>query len=89
MIKVYVLPQKDPSILGSQPRYEVGDYVNVTCRSGPSKPAAALKWYINGKEADPAIERPYPIEDHQNGLQTSSLGLLFVVKQTDLYQGAI
>ncbi|KAG8197881.1 hypothetical protein JTE90_020261 [Oedothorax gibbosus] len=87
MIKVYVLPKEDPKILGSQPRYEVGDYVNVTCRSGPSKPAATLKWYINGKEAERIIERPYATEDHHNGLLTSSRGLLFVVKSQDLHAG--
>ncbi|XP_042898667.1 uncharacterized protein [Parasteatoda tepidariorum] len=89
MVKVYVLPQEDPTILGSKSRYEVGDIVNVTCRAGPSRPAASLKWYINGKEADPRLERTYIAEDHQNGLMTSSLGLVFAVKPTDLSQGAI
>ncbi|GFY60658.1 putative beat protein [Trichonephila inaurata madagascariensis] len=87
MIKVYVLPDEDPKILGSQPRYEVGDVVNVTCRSGPSKPAAALKWYINGKEADMGMERIHAVEDHLDGLSTSSLGLVFRVRPTDLHQG--
>ena len=27
--------------------YEVGDFVNVTCSYGPSKPLAELEWYIN------------------------------------------
>ncbi|PRD21998.1 UNVERIFIED_CONTAM: hypothetical protein NCL1_50270 [Trichonephila clavipes] len=82
-----ILPDEDPKILGSQPRYEVGDVVNVTCRSGPSKPAAALKWYINGKEADMGMERVHAVEDHLDGLSTSSMGLVFRVRPTDLHQG--
>ncbi|XP_054715507.1 synaptogenesis protein syg-2-like [Uloborus diversus] len=88
-IKIYVLPQEDPSILGVQPRYEVGDTVNVTCRAGPSRPAAKLAWFINGKKADLPMERSYQIENHQGGLQTSSLGLIFGVRDRDLSQGAI
>ncbi|GIX80317.1 ig-like domain-containing protein [Caerostris darwini] len=86
-LKVFVIPQEDPEIIGSQSRYEVGDYVNVTCKSGPSKPAAVLKWYINGKEAAPGLEISYPTIDHANGLQTSLLGLWFMVKPKDLFQG--
>ncbi|CAL1273229.1 unnamed protein product [Larinioides sclopetarius] len=87
MLKVYVLPDENPKILGSQPRYEVGDIVNVTCKSGPSKPAAQLKWFINGKDADPSMERKYATEDHLDGLSTSTLGLIFVVRPSDLHQG--
>ncbi|GBL87886.1 hypothetical protein AVEN_239521-1 [Araneus ventricosus] len=82
-----VLPDENPKILGSQPRYEVGDIVNVTCKSGPSKPAAQLKWSINGKDADPLMERKYATEDHLDGLSTSTLGLIFVVRPSDLHQG--
>ncbi|GFY57274.1 ig-like domain-containing protein [Trichonephila inaurata madagascariensis] len=64
-LKVFVIPQEDPEIEGSQSRYEVGDYVNVTCKSGPSKPAAVLKWYINGKEAEPG-KISFPIKPHNN-----------------------
>ncbi|XP_054710641.1 uncharacterized protein LOC129220277 [Uloborus diversus] len=86
-LKVYVLPQEDPIIEGSQPRYEVGDFVNVTCRSGASKPPSVLKWYINGKEAFPGEEKSYPAIKHENGLQTSLLGLMFMVKPHNLFQG--
>ena len=40
-------------ILGSAPRYQIGDLLNVSCYSLNSRPAAKLKWYINGEEADP------------------------------------
>lgn len=86
-LKVYVLPPEGPKIDGSQSKYEVGDYVNVTCKSGPSKPGAVLKWYINGKEASPGLEIFYPPITHENGLQTSLLGLMFMVKPGDLFHG--
>ncbi|GIY23811.1 uncharacterized protein CDAR_44021 [Caerostris darwini] len=82
-----VLPDENPKIVGSQPRYEVGDIVNVTCNAGPSKPAATLKWYINGKEADAGMERRQAAEEHLDGLSTSSLGLRFVVRPRDLREG--
>ncbi|XP_071036319.1 muscle M-line assembly protein unc-89 isoform X2 [Parasteatoda tepidariorum] len=86
-MKVYVLPQQDPVIEGSQLRYEVGDYVNVTCKSGYSKPAAVLKWYVNGIKMEKDVEIHYPNIEHPNGLQTSILGLLFMVKPNHLFQG--
>lgn len=43
------LPPHGPDILGLQPRYQVGDEVNITCSFGPSKPAAKVNWYINGE----------------------------------------
>ena len=45
-----VLPEDGPTISGVKPQYQVGDDVNVTCSAGPSKPAASLRWYINGHE---------------------------------------
>lgn len=47
---VSVLPEDGPTISGVKPQYQVGDDVNVTCSAGPSKPAASLRWYINGHE---------------------------------------
>lgn len=82
-IKVYVLPQEGPQIQGSQPRYEAGDIVNFTCRSSPSKPAAILKWYINGSEATRDLLISYPATSDHNGLQATSLGLTFRVTHED------
>ena len=47
---VIVLPQSRPRISGGKHTYHVGDHVRVNCTSDKSKPAANLKWYINGRE---------------------------------------
>ena len=44
------------TVSGSAPRYQVGDLLNVSCYSLNSRPAAKLKWYINGEEADPGMQ---------------------------------
>ena len=83
------LPDDGPEIHGGQPRYNIGDNVNVTCISRNSLPAAKLSWYINGEKADPIYLRSYPNEIiHKNlrstGLETSRLGLTFKVIVYDL-----
>lgn len=49
MYRVTALPSDGPDIIGLQPRYLVGDEVNITCSFGPSKPEAKVNWYINGE----------------------------------------
>ena len=74
------LPDDGPEIRGGQPRYNIGDTVNVTCISRNSLPAAKLSWYINGEKADPIYLRTYPEETNiRTQLQTSTLGLTFKV----------
>ena len=46
---VVVTPSK-AEIVGAQPKYLVGDTVNVTCFSYRSKPAASLTWKVNNVE---------------------------------------
>ncbi|XP_064455039.1 uncharacterized protein LOC135366292 isoform X2 [Ornithodoros turicata] len=48
-LNIYVLPDMGPAIEGVKPRYQVGDVLNATCRSRPSKPAPSLQWIINGE----------------------------------------
>ncbi len=55
------LPDEGPVITGGYPRYHIGDRVNVNCTSFRSKPAAKLKWYINGEQADPALVKRYKV----------------------------
>ena len=74
------MPDQGPDIIGGQPRYNIGDRVNVTCVSHNSMPAAQLAWYINGEKADPIHIREYN-PTKRNGLLTSSLGLSFKVYQ--------
>ena len=55
------LPDEGPIITGGFPRYHIGDKVEVNCTSSRSKPAAKLKWYINGELADPALVKHFPV----------------------------
>ena len=55
------LPDDGPVITGGFPRYHIGDKVNVNCTSYRSKPAAKLRWYINGEQADFALTKNYPV----------------------------
>nr|XP_042898122.1 uncharacterized protein LOC122269382 [Parasteatoda tepidariorum] len=49
-LRIYVLPTNGPIIEGIDPPYQIDDVVNITCTSGPSKPTAHMKWYINDRE---------------------------------------
>ena len=55
------LPDEGPIITGGFPRYHIGDKVEVNCTSKRSKPAAKLKWYINGEQADPDLVKHYSV----------------------------
>ncbi|XP_022255527.1 uncharacterized protein LOC106471194 [Limulus polyphemus] len=78
-MKVYVIPHDGPDIEGIQPKYDVGDNVNVTCRSSPSQPAAIVHWFINGKEPPEDFLTAYPESERIGGLISSMLGLYFEV----------
>lgn len=88
ILYVVDLPDAGPEIQGGQPRYNIGDNVNVTCISRNSLPAAKLSWYINGEKADPIHLRSYPDEENlRTGLQTSRLGLTFKVRHKHFLHG--
>lgn len=76
------LPDEGPRITGGRPRYQIGDIVKVNCTSGRSKPSPHLNWFINGEPSDRQFLRHYPpIMSGREGLETSTLGLEFRVKQ--------
>ena len=82
------LPEEGPRISGGRPRYQVGDTVRVNCTSGRSKPAANLKWMINGEPADPKFLKPQKkIITGREGLETTILGLEFVVRHKHFKRG--
>ncbi|XP_023209982.1 uncharacterized protein LOC111612923 [Centruroides sculpturatus] len=84
-----MLPEDGPTITGIKPQYQIGDEVNVTCSAGPSKPAATLKWYINGKEAPVSYEtRTRPLR-HKDRLQISTLGLNFEARPVHFWNGSM
>ncbi|GFQ64696.1 ig-like domain-containing protein, partial [Trichonephila clavata] len=86
---VPVLPKDGPTISGVKPQYQVGDDVNVTCSAGPSKPAAQLRWYINGHEAPSEFEIRYNPIRHQDRLVVSTLGLRFTAEPRHFWHGAM
>ncbi|XP_022242752.1 cell adhesion molecule 2-like [Limulus polyphemus] len=80
-LRIYELPKEDPVMKGIRDSYSPGDVVDVTCVAAPSKPAAILKWYINGKETPKYYEKPLqPLT--KDKLLGSKLGLRFTVKPT-------
>jgi hypothetical protein len=81
------LPDDGPVITGGSPRYHLGDKVEVNCTSFRSKPAAKLKWYINGGLADTALTKQYQTIRDEEGLETSQLGLRFKVREKHFTAG--
>ncbi|XP_034180796.1 uncharacterized protein LOC117604614 isoform X2 [Osmia lignaria lignaria] len=49
-MEVVVLPQEGPTITGEEKVYASGDVLSLNCTSGKSRPAANLKWFINGAQ---------------------------------------
>jgi len=45
-----VLPQQKLSLIGVKPFYQIGDIVDISCVSGPSKPPAILAWFVNDQQ---------------------------------------
>ena len=42
------LPRSDPAIYGLRAVYGAGEWLNLTCESGPSSPATSLGWRLGG-----------------------------------------
>lgn len=88
-IRVYVLPKDRPTLSGVRPQYQIGDQVDVECTAGPSKPAASLKWYINGQEAPSEFERRYAPIKQPERLMKAVLGLHFVAEPRHFENGVM
>ena len=50
-----VLPKQNLSLIGVKPFYRIGDVVDISCISGPSKPPAILAWFINDQQVSYSI----------------------------------
>ncbi|XP_068201822.1 uncharacterized protein [Palaemon carinicauda] len=73
------LPDEVPTISGGRSKYHVGDEVHVNCTSARSRPAASLIWYINDQQAESRMLVQYAPVNDSDGLETSRLGLRFIV----------
>ena len=76
---VIVLPAQPPQIIGKNTSLveylAPGDTVHMNCTSRDSKPAADLRWFINGKMAPSNSTHAYPITTSSTGLHTSLTSL--------------
>ncbi|XP_022240361.1 uncharacterized protein LOC106458180 [Limulus polyphemus] len=88
-MNVYVLPEGKPTIDGIDRMYEIGDHVNLTCVSRPSKPAAVLSWTINGRPVDERFLTPMQTERYLDGLESTILGLQFQANFNNFNQGVM
>jgi len=86
-MSVVQLPQQGPIIWGGKPRYSIGDIVDLNCTSIRSLPATNLTWSINGEPAEKNLLRHYPVQEDTDGLETSVLGLHFIVKARHFREG--
>ncbi|XP_022248782.1 uncharacterized protein LOC111087205 [Limulus polyphemus] len=89
ILKIYVLPQEPPDIEGNKSSYRIGEEVNITCRSKPSKPVANLTWHIKGKEITASDVTTYDNLEHLNGLKTATVGLTFIVTYSHFSYGVM
>ncbi|XP_022238905.1 uncharacterized protein LOC106457325 isoform X2 [Limulus polyphemus] len=88
-MNVYVLPEGKPIIDGIDRMYDIGEYVNLTCKSRPSKPVAVLSWSINGQPVDERFLTPMQIERYVDGLESAVLSLQFHVTLNNFNQGVM
>ncbi|XP_072938570.1 uncharacterized protein [Epargyreus clarus] len=84
---IVALPTMGPTITGSRLRYQIGDRVQVNCTSGRSRPATRLAWYVNGEPAPTGALLAPSYHTHEDGLETTSLGLDFKVKPKHFRKG--
>ena len=75
------LPGTGPSIFGLKSVYTVGEFVNLTCESGPSSPVTSLSWVLDGVRIHPqsplvsSMTPVYPLADNK-AISRTSLSLL-------------
>ena len=75
------LPHTGPAIYGLKSVYRVGEFVNLTCESGPSSPLLGLSWFLNSvkvQEESPLVTEMapvYPLPDRR-GISRSSISVL-------------
>ncbi|XP_023328005.1 uncharacterized protein LOC111701091 isoform X2 [Eurytemora carolleeae] len=79
-LMVVVLPERHPVISGvKSSTYLPGDRISINCTSRRSFPAPSLYWSLNGKMVERWMLNSYITEVDQDGLESSTLGLNFLV----------
>ncbi|XP_053209175.1 uncharacterized protein LOC128393051 [Panonychus citri] len=88
-MKVYVLPSEGPKITGTRRKIKLGDTINPNCTSFKSKPASTLRWLINGNEVGTEYQTSHSTTLHEDGLESSHLGLKLLLKEEYFKNGLI
>ncbi|KAK4317022.1 hypothetical protein Pmani_011834 [Petrolisthes manimaculis] len=89
-LTVFDPPDTKPRITGLRTAYQLGEEVEINCSSPRSHPPATLTFFINNEEASASWLTHYPpLEYEDTVLETSTLGLQFVLKQSHLGQGSV
>ncbi|XP_065092128.1 uncharacterized protein LOC135712956 [Ochlerotatus camptorhynchus] len=89
-LEVCEVPKHVPLIHGIRPRYRLGDIVRGNCSSAHSRPAANLTWYVNEMPANPShIRNHKPFRDRNTDLETSAIGLHFVLSSHHFQLGKL
>ncbi|XP_023343029.1 uncharacterized protein LOC111712606 isoform X2 [Eurytemora carolleeae] len=87
-LTVVVPPTSAPEITGGQEYYALGDILELNCTVHRSKPAANLRWKVNGNLVDSSqIEFSKSIMHDTSGLETSILGLRYATRREDFPGG--
>ena len=88
---VIVLPAHPPEILvkntSSLTYLAPQDHVSINCTSRESKPAADLRWFINGKMVPANYTHSYPITTSSTGLHTSLSSLSITLTSSHFTPG--
>lgn len=85
------IPLNKPNLIGVDDRkYRPGEIFKGNCSSEDSKPAANLTWTINDIPADLSYIRHYKsIKDESTNLETSILGLHFLLTHQNFIKGKL
>ncbi|XP_062706087.1 uncharacterized protein LOC109419778 [Aedes albopictus] len=89
-LEVCEVPKHVPLVHGIRQRYRLGDILRGNCSSAHSRPAANLTWYINEQPVNPShIRNHKPFRDRNSDLETSTIGLHFVVGNQHFLHGKL
>lgn len=75
-MEVIALSQDKPAIVGEEKVYASGDVLALNCTSGKSRPAAQLKWFVNGQQVKPDSEMVF----EQHGLYSTISSLMLMLE---------
>ncbi|EAT42841.1 AAEL005649-PA [Aedes aegypti] len=89
-LEVCEVPKHVPLIHGIRQRYRLGDILRGNCSSAHSRPAANLTWFINEQPVNPShIKNHKPFRDRNSDLETSTIGVHFVVSNHHFQHGKL